>query len=125
MHLPRPDALAERICDLGRGCLLFKVDLSRAYRQLRSDPFYWAFLGVSWRGDSYLDTAIPFGLRHGASACQRTTEAIAQIAHHQAGSIIHPYVDDSSAAALPVDAVKQYNHLIQLMKHLGLQAALP
>ena len=125
MHFPRSDALAERICDLGRGCLLFKVDLSRAYRQLRSDPFDWAFLGVSWQGDSYLDTAIPFGLRHGASACQRTTEAIAQIAHHQTGSIIYPYVDDSSAAALPVDAFKQYNHLIQLMTHLDLQAALP
>ena len=44
---------------------------------------------------------IPFGLRHGASACQRTTTAVAEIAKGQFGAIIYPYIDDSATGARP------------------------
>ena len=62
MHLPNQNVLANRIAELGPGCLLYKGDLSRAYRQLRSDLFDWALLGVQWDTQSYTNMAIPFGL---------------------------------------------------------------
>ena len=36
LRLPTPKQLADRIMTLRPGCHLFKIDLSRAYRQLRS-----------------------------------------------------------------------------------------
>ena len=38
LRLPAPSALAVSIRSLGPGCDMFRVDLSRDYRQLRSDP---------------------------------------------------------------------------------------
>ena len=66
LRLPTPKQIADRILTLGPGCHLFKIDLSRAYRQLRLDPRDWPFLGISWAGGRYVDAAIPFRLRHGA-----------------------------------------------------------
>ena len=124
LRLPTPQMLADQIRSLGRGCLLYKVDLSRAYRQLRSDPLNWPLLGVHWEGQDYIDVAIPFGLRHGASACQRTTEAMAQITHHRSGANPLPYVDGSGAAAAPAVANDHYQSLLDTMSELGLEAAL-
>ena len=56
-----PFDLANTMRRLGRGCLLYKVDLSRAYRQLRSDPFDWPFLGIEWKGQYYIDGASATG----------------------------------------------------------------
>ena len=86
LRLPNPAALAAKILEYGPGCLLYKVDLSRAYRQLRTDPLDWPFLMLQWDDQHYLDISIPFGLRHGASACQRTTEAVSAIAKEEAGA---------------------------------------
>ena len=117
LALPTPFTLANKIRELGQGCLLYKVDLSRAYRQLRSCP-----LGIHWQDSYYIDTAIPFGLRHGASACQRTTEAVASIANHDVGAAAYPYIDDTVGAAIPLTAPTHYAHILALMKRLGLMA---
>ena len=118
--LPSPHTLANRMRLLGTGCHLYKIDLSRAYRQLRSCPLDWPLLGVKWNEQYFIDTAIPFGLRHGASACQRTTEAVAEIAKYDVGASPHPYIDDTSGAALPNEAVTHYDHILLLMSQLGL-----
>ena len=101
LRLPNPATLAAKILEYGPGCLLYKVDLSRAYRQLRTDPLDWPFLMLQWDDQHYLDISIPFGLRHGASACQRTTEAVSAIAKEEAGADTAPYIDDTIGAALP------------------------
>ena len=59
LRLPNPQAFAAKIRELGVGTLMYKVDLSRAYRQLRSDPFDWAFLGINWQDKDYIDVAHP------------------------------------------------------------------
>ena len=123
LRLPNPATLAAKILEYGQGCLLYKVDLSRAYRQLRTDPLDWPFLMLQWDDQHYLDISIPFGLRHGASACQRTTEAVSAIAKEEAGANTAPYIDDTIGAALPQDAWLQYHHLLDLMSQLGLDAA--
>ena len=98
--------------------------MSWAYRQLRSRPLDWPLLGIAWGQNFYIDRAIPFGLRHGASACQRTTEAVAEIAAHDVGASPHAYVDDTSGAALPDEATVHYNYILHLMADLGLIPAL-
>ena len=54
----------------GRGCLLFKADLKRAYRQIPVDPKDYHFLAFLWHGKLYFDTVFPFGLRPAGMACQ-------------------------------------------------------
>ena len=96
---------------------------SRAYRQLRSCPLDWPLLGIVWGKSIYIDTAIPFGLRHGASACQRTTEAVTHIAAHDVDATAYPYVDDTGGAAQPFLAQLHYQYILDIMAKLGLVAA--
>ena len=123
LRLPTPKQLADRIMTLGPGCHLFKIDLSRAYRQLRSDPRDWPFLGISWTGGRNVDAAIPFGLRHGASACQRTSEAVSTITFHKCQAVTLPYVDDTACSSLPHQSQAHYRGTLETMDELGLQVA--
>ena len=122
LKLPNPATLAQKIFKGGKDCLLYKVDLCRAYRQLRSDPLDWPFLILHWEDQFFLDISIPFGLHHGASACQRATEAVSAIAE-EVGADTTPYIDDTIGAALPESAQLHYQHLLDLMVQLGLDAA--
>ena len=108
---------------LRRGCHMYKVDLSRAYRQLRSDPWDWPLLWINWNDDLYLDVAIPFGLRHGVSACQLVSEAVAAIAKHDVHTDAHAYIDDTAGAALPDVALTHYRSILGTMDTLGLDRA--
>ena len=107
----------DEICRLERSALLYKVDLSLAYRQLRLCLLDWPLLTMGWEGEYFV------GWRHGASTCQRTTEAVAEVVADEAGARIWAYIDDSVGAALPVSAVMHYNTLLSHMNRLVLQAA--
>ena len=123
MRLPNPWSLARGILECGRGAQLYKVDLSRAYRQLRTCPLDWPLLTVGWDEKVFVDIAVPFRLRHGASACQRTTEAVSEIVASEVGASTHPYIDDTAGVAVPLVAMSHYEHLINCMSQLGLDAA--
>ena len=102
LRLPSPLDLAARMRECGRGCLLFKADLSRAYRQLRSDPVDWPLLGIHWGDEQFVDVSVPFGLRH---------EAVATVVKDESGAIMHPYIDDTAAASIPIEA---HSHSLRL-----------
>ena len=122
LRLPTPTEFASVIASLGPNCHLFKIDLSRAYRQLRSDPLDWALLGIAWQDSYFLDTAIPFGLRHGASACQRVTDAVIEIVSHELPIRARAYIDDTIGAALQHSAPAHYSAFVDTMKTLGLDS---
>ncbi|KAL9965660.1 hypothetical protein ACROYT_G029497 [Oculina patagonica] len=50
---PTVDDVAARILALGPGCLLFKRDLKRAYRQFPVDPGDYHLLGYSWQNQMF------------------------------------------------------------------------
>ena len=123
LKLPSPLDLAHTMVKLGRGCKFYKTDLSRAYRQLRGDPLDWPLMDIDWDGSHYVDLAIPFGLRHGASACQRTSEAAASISAHEHGTETHAYVDDTAGGAVEDQADRHYAGLLDTFDKLGLDVA--
>ena len=125
LHLPTPLDLANLITKKGKGALLFKLDLARAYRQLPSDPWDWPLLGISWDDQYYFDRAIPFGVRHGAMACQRVTNALCHIEKSEMDMDSIGYIDDTAAAAVPdiQVATAQYHHFKSTVNTLGLQLA--
>ena len=83
LKLPSARDFKALIIQHGPGCLLWSHDLSRGYRQLRSDPLDWPLLGIQWQGKYYFDCSIPFGLRFGAKCMQDTTSAVATILQHE------------------------------------------
>ena len=66
--------IVKAVQELGNEVLLSKIDVSRAFRNLRVDPFEYDALGLSWDGKSYIDISIPMGMKTGSALCQRTTD---------------------------------------------------
>ena len=48
---------------LGRDAQLIKLDLKDAYRMVPVHPADYPLLGIRWQGCTYIDRALPFGLR--------------------------------------------------------------
>ena len=59
---PTIDAIVDVIASLGRGSLLYKRNLRKAYRQFPVDPRDYYLLGYTWDGKFYFDTVLTMGL---------------------------------------------------------------
>ena len=119
---PSVDRLLDRVVQLGPGCLLFKADLSRAYRQIGVCPGDLGFLGFSWRGRIFIDRVLPFGLRSAALCCQRVTDAIAFLIR-QDGYFVINYIDDFGGVDTPGRAGEAFACLRQVLLDLGVDEA--
>ena len=117
---PTVDDIADRIVQLGPGCLLFKRDLKRAYRQLPVDPFDYPLLGYSWRDKLFFDVRLPMGLRSAAMACQRVTNAVCFMLS-RVGCNVLSYLDDFMGISAPRTAFDDYALTGSLLQALGLQ----
>ena len=122
LHLPGIDRLCEFILQLGRGCLLYKLDLQRAYRQIPIDPKDYHLLGFRFNDLFYFDTRCPFGLKTSTMICQRTTKAVMHC-FTQLGFLADVYLDDFYGAELPGRATTAFTSLKQLLQDLGLQTS--
>ena len=121
LRYPTVDSLAELVRNEGRGCYMYKCDLSRAYRQIPVEPIDYALLGFRWRSKYYIDTRLPFGLASAAMACQRTTKAVAYMFENLGLPLIN-YLDDLASAKRTLqDAISAFYQLKQLLSDLGLQ----
>ena len=122
LRLPGTDALQALIRIKGRGCHLFKKDLSRAYRQLRVDPHDYSYLGFTHNGRLYFDIAPPFGLRSATMMCQRTTSAVTFM-FSSLGFACTNYIDDFGGAEVPANSTQAFTALYHLLLDLGLQSS--
>lgn len=120
---PTVDLIADRVAALGPGCLLFKRDLRRAYRQFPVDPYDYPLLGYSWNDHYYFDVVLPMGLRTAAMACQRSTNAVSYILS-RAGCQVTNYLDDFIGVASITRASQDYEYCGSLLHELGLQESL-
>ena len=87
---------------LGKGALLAKIDLKKAFRQCPVRPADWHLLGICWRGHYYYDKCLPFGLRSSPFLFDTLASALELIFRHQLHNphIIH-YLDDFLIAGPP------------------------
>ena len=116
---PSIDDIVDRVSQLGHNALIYKVDLKRAFRNLKIDPADMNNLGLYWQGNYYIDLAIPFGYVHGSACCQRMTDAIRHICAKQ-GYWLFNYIDDLIGVELPDKAFDAYQFLLDLLIELGL-----
>ena len=73
--------------------VIFKVDVARAFRNLRVDPVDAVKFGISWEGRSYVDLSVAFGWTHGSASFQMASDAIVFIMKGM-GCKVHAYIDD-------------------------------
>ena len=93
LTFPKVDELACRIYSLGKGCYLFKVDLSRYFRQIPLDPGDFSIIGYVIEGKIYFDKVLPMGMRSAPYITQRISNAIAYIIRKVKYFILN-YVDN-------------------------------
>ena len=92
LTLPTIDNITNQVKKLGKGCHLYKIDLSRAFRHIKLDPRDYNLLGLNLN-DLYIDSCLPFGFRHGSALFQCLSNAIRFIMA-QKGFAVTNYIDD-------------------------------
>ena len=92
LELPTIDDIVEDIVKFSDP-FLAKIDISRAFRNLRVDPGDATKFGIRWGDSYYLDLAAAFGWVHGTSAFEMCSSALE---YYFRGHRItmHPYIDD-------------------------------
>ena len=103
LKYPTIDAIVNVIVALGRGCLPYKHNPRKAYRQFPVDPRDYSLLGYTWDGQFFFDTVLTMGLRSAAMASQRSTSAVTWILAQQ-GILVFNYLDDLTGISPPSDA---------------------
>ena len=100
--------------------MLFKVDLERAFRNLRVDPYAYPLLGFKWNDVTYVDVGVPFGLKTGAAMFQMCTDAITLMLRKRKVWLIN-YLDDYIGVPPPPQLAN--NHFLalkNLLQYVGL-----
>ena len=89
------DDAASMVQRAGRNCLMGKIDLKQAFRNVPVRPADWELLGILWKGKYYVDKCLPFGLRSAPFLFNRVSEAIEwSLKHnHNVKNVVH-YLDD-------------------------------
>ena len=93
LQYPTIDNITDHLNSLSEGSKFFKIDLSRAFCQLRINPRDYNLLTLKWGGQYYSDVYCPFGHRSGSMACTRLTDFFRYIMRQQ-GYTIFNYIDD-------------------------------
>ena len=117
---PGVDDLVAIVKAKGQSCLLFKRDLSRAYRQLSIDPGEASLLGYSFNGFLYFDKVLSFGLRSAAYFMQRVSNSIKFICK-LLSILIENYLDDLAGADTPDKAWHSFEELGNVLQFSGLK----
>ena len=119
LRFPTIDDIVAEINKLGDDVVLAKIDVSRAFRNLRVDPADTVKFGIKWEGKYFLDQAVAFGWVHGTSAFQMLSDAVTYLMakrHHN----IFAYIDDYVIVATRDTANAVFHDLLTLLLELGL-----
>ena len=87
------DEAVQVILLLGQWAQMAKVDIESAYRIIPVYPTDQLLLGMQWKGKSYVDTALPFGLRSAPKIFNVEADALQWILQCQGVKEIH-YLND-------------------------------
>ena len=119
LSFPTIDDITDTVKKVGRGAHLYKIDVSRAFHHVRPDPHDYDLLGLNWKGITYVDAMLPFGIQ----IFQRLSDAICHMMRRQGFTVLN-YVDDFIGVTMPSVARRSYDALLELLQKLGLEVSL-
>ena len=119
LRLPTVDDVVKEISRHGDDITLAKIDITRAFRNLRVDPADTMKLGIKWQDDINIDAAVALGWIHGSSAFQPVSDAVTFIAR-KAGIKMVAYIDDCIIISPKLSAQCHFDTLASILAQLGL-----
>ena len=119
LKLPSLDQLIPILEELGSEARLWKIDISRAFRNVRIDPWDAIHLGMMWQDKYYIDKNLAFGAIHGTAIFERITNLIRFILAKQ-GIKIFNYIDDIYACGHENVADEAFRALTLVIERVGL-----
>ena len=119
LRYPSVDEIVKTVQELGNNVLLSKIEVSRAFRNLRVDPLDYNVLGLQWKGKSYIDISIPMSMKTGSALCQRTTDVICHIMQSE-NVRMFIYIDDVICVHERQNVHQEFDILFSLFKFLEL-----
>ena len=90
----RVDDAVACIQRLGHGTILAKLDLQSAYRHIPIHPQDQHLLGITWKGDTFVDRALPFGLRSAPKIFSAVADMLAWALFRAGVQHLMHYLDD-------------------------------
>ena len=117
LTLPTIDNITNKVKQLGKGCHLYKIDLSRAFRHVKLDPKDYNLLGLRLNG-LFIDSCLPFGFRHGSALFQRLNDAVCFIMAQKGFSVTN-YIDDIIGHSVVSQSSNSFQYLRALLLELG------
>lgn len=118
MHM---DDVVECIQTLGSSILMVKIDLESAYRQIPVHPSDHHRLGIEWEGQTYIDRALPFGLRSAPKIFSAVADMMTWALYRAGITLVSHYLDDFLILVPPVsgDGVELRALALSTFAHLG------
>ena len=117
LTLPTIDDITRKIIKLGRGSLLYKIDVSRVFRHVKMDPKDYSLLGLRLQ-DYFIDTCLSFGFWHRSAMFQCLNDAVRHIMS-QKGYQVTNYIDNVIGHATVSQAGPSFQFLTDLLVELG------
>ena len=118
---PSIDHITESLVKLSPAAQIYKIDISRAFHQIKIDPSDIDLLGIKFDNYYFPDRSVPFGSRQGSPILQRCTNAIHFIMDQHGFPTLWNYIDDLIYTGLPSEIHKSFAFLQKLLQELGLQ----
>ena len=117
LTLPTINNITNQVKKLSKGCHLYKIDLSRAFRHVKLDPNEYNLLGLKLN-NLYIDICLLFGFRHGSALCQRLSDAVRFIMAQKGFSVTN-YIDDIIGHLVMSKFKASFDALTALLLELG------
>ena len=95
------DEAIRNVIHRGQGTLLAKIDVKSAFRFIPVHPCDRHLLGMEWKGEVYIDTCLPFGLRSAPKLFNILADALEWILKQQGVSFLIHYLDDFLTSGAP------------------------
>jgi len=111
-----------RVMELGSGALVAKADVRAAYRNVPVHPRDRWLLGMEWKGETYVDGTLPFGLRSAPLLFTALGDAVEWIAQKRGASWLRHYIDDFVMVGRPGtgECAEAMSALKETCKKLGM-----
>jgi hypothetical protein len=123
LHYAKVDDAVNIIRRLGRSTQLVKLDLKDAYRIVPVHPADYHLLGIRWRGNTYVDRALPFGLRSAPKIFNAIADLIAWVLTCQGVKFQLHYLDDFLLLGSPNS--QQGRELLTITEHSLTRLGIP
>ena len=119
LKFPSIDDIVHEVSKYSTEVLISKIDISRAFRNLRVDPADAIKFGIKRKDAFFLDVAAAFDWVHGSSSFQLAAGAITYIMEHH-GFKTFAYIDDFILVTVKNAANQAFHTLFNLFEELGL-----